>query len=63
MGLREFCDILLMVILKFGGHIGNGGLFVEISLIGCRRCCFFYFACDKRLYFHSCQGMVTVETF
>jgi hypothetical protein len=39
MGLSEFPDILLPVILQFGGHIGDENLCVEISLIGrhCRR--------------------------
>jgi hypothetical protein len=49
MGLREFCDILSPVILKFGGHIGDGSLCVEISLISRRRRRFFYFAFYKRL--------------
>jgi hypothetical protein len=34
MGLSEFPDILSPVILQFGGHIGDGSLCVEISLIG-----------------------------
>ncbi len=62
MGLRESSDILSPVILQFGGHIGNGSLCVEISLIGRRRR-FFYFAFDKRLYLHSRKGLVMVETF
>jgi hypothetical protein len=63
MGLREFSDILSPVILQFGGHIGNGSLCVEISLIGHHHRSFFYFAFDKRLYLHSHQGLVMVETF
>ncbi len=45
MGLSKFPDILLLVILHFGGHIGGGSLCDEISLIRCRRRCrrFFYF--------------------
>jgi hypothetical protein len=42
MGLREFPDILSPVILHFGGHIDDGSLCDEISLIRRRR--FFYFA-------------------
>ncbi len=48
MGLREFCDILSLVILQFGGHIGNESLCVEISLISRRHHRFFYFAFDKQ---------------
>jgi hypothetical protein len=63
MGLREFSDLLSSVILQFGGHIGNGSLCLEISLIGRHRRRFFYFAFDKQLYLHFCQGLVMVETF
>jgi hypothetical protein len=43
MGLSEFPDTLVLVILHFGGHIGDGSLCDEISLIR-RRCYrFFYF--------------------
>jgi hypothetical protein len=63
MGLREFPDIILPVILQFGGHIGDASLCVEISLIGHRRRRFLYFAFDKRLHLHSRQGLVMVETF
>jgi hypothetical protein len=45
------------------GHIGDGNLCVEISLIGRRRCRFLYFAFDKLLNLHSHQGLVMVETF
>jgi hypothetical protein len=43
MGLSEFPDILSPVILHFGGHIGDGSLCDEISLIRRRRPRFFYF--------------------
>jgi hypothetical protein len=43
MGLSEFPDILSPVILHFGGHIGDGSLCDEISLIRRRRRRFFYF--------------------
>jgi hypothetical protein len=33
MGLSEFPDTLSPVILNFGGHIGDGSLCLEISLI------------------------------
>jgi hypothetical protein len=49
MCLREFSYILSPVILQFGGHIGNGSLRLEISLISRRRRRFLYFAFDKRL--------------
>jgi hypothetical protein len=52
-GLSEFPDILLPVILQFGGHIGNRSLCVKISLFGRRRRRFFYFSFDKPLYLHS----------
>jgi hypothetical protein len=42
MGLSEFPDILLPVILPFGGDIGDGSFCDEISLIR-RRHRFFYF--------------------
>jgi hypothetical protein len=61
MGLSEFPDILLLVILHFGSHISDRGLCVKISLIGrCRRR-FLYFAFDKWLYLHSRQGLVMVD--
>ncbi len=59
MGLSEFPDILLPVILQFGGHIGDENLCVEISLIG--HCRYLYFAFDKRLYLHPRQGLVMVQ--
>jgi hypothetical protein len=59
MGLSEFPDILSPVILHFGGHIGDRGLCVKISLVGRRR--ILYFAFDKRLYLHSRQGLVMVD--
>jgi hypothetical protein len=59
MGLSEFPDNLLSVILHFGGHIGDRGLCVRISLIGRRHRRFLHF--DKRLYLHSCQGLVMVD--
>jgi hypothetical protein len=43
MGLSEFPDILSLVIPYFGGHIGDGILCDEISLIRRRRRGFFYF--------------------
>jgi hypothetical protein len=43
MGLSEFPDILSLVILHFGSHIGGGSLCDEISLIRRRRRRFFYF--------------------
>jgi hypothetical protein len=61
MGLNEFPDILSPVILQFGGHIGDENLCVEVSLIGCRRRRFLYFAVDKRLYLHSRQGLVMLQ--
>jgi hypothetical protein len=63
MGVREFSDILLLVILQFGRHIGDGSLCVEISLIGRRGCRIFCCAFDKWLYLHSRKGLVMVETF
>jgi hypothetical protein len=63
MGLREFSDILSPVILQFGGHIGDGSLCVEISLISRCRHHFFYLAFDKRFYLHSRQGLIMVEIF
>jgi hypothetical protein len=62
-GLSELPDILLPVILQFGGHIGDGNLCVEISLISRRRLRFLYFAFDKRIYLHSHQSLVMEETF
>jgi hypothetical protein len=50
MGLSEFPDILSPVILHFGGHIGDGSLCDEISLICRRRRCFFYFFFRKKAY-------------
>jgi hypothetical protein len=47
MGLNEFPDTLLPVILHFGGAIGEKSPCGEFSLI--RRCRFFYFAFDERL--------------
>jgi hypothetical protein len=41
MGLSEFPDILLPVILHFGGDIGDGSRCGEIARIRCRRCLFF----------------------
>ncbi len=61
MGLSEFPDILSPVILHFGGHIGDRGICVKISLNGRRRCRILYFAFDKRLYLHSRQGLVMVD--
>jgi hypothetical protein len=61
-GLSKFPDIISPVILQFGGHIGDGILCVEISLIGRGRR-FLYFTFDKRLYLHCRQGLVMVETF
>ncbi len=52
-GLSKFPDILLPVILQFGGQIGDRNLCVKISVIGRRRRRFLYFAFDKRLYLHS----------
>jgi hypothetical protein len=43
MGLSELPDILSSVILHFGGHIGDGSLCDEISLIRCRRPRFFHY--------------------
>ncbi len=60
-GLREFPDILLPVILQFGGHISDGSLCVKISLIGGGRRRFLYFAFDKRFKHHSRQGLVMVD--
>jgi hypothetical protein len=60
-GLSKFPDVLLPVILQFGGHIGDGSLCVKISLIGRRRRRFLYFAFDKRLYLHSRQGLFMVD--
>jgi hypothetical protein len=59
-GLSEFPDILSPVILQFGGHIGDGSLCVEISLIGRRR---FTLPLITVKYLHSHQGLVMVETF
>ncbi len=42
MGLSEFPDSLLPVILHFGSDIGDGSLCDEISLIRCCRRSFFY---------------------
>ncbi len=56
-----FPDILSPVILQFGGYIGDGSLFVKISLIGGGRHRFVYFAFDKRLKLHSRQGLVMVD--
>jgi hypothetical protein len=62
MGLSEFPDILSSVILHFGGHIGDGSLCNEISLIRLCRLRFFYFLYrKKRLYLHSHQGLVMVD--
>jgi hypothetical protein len=60
-GLSKFPDILSPVILQFGGHISDGSLCVNISLIGggCRR--FLYLAFDKQLKLHSRQGLVMVD--
>ncbi len=44
MGLSEFPDSLLPVILHFSGNIGDGSLCSGISLIHHRRCRFSYFA-------------------
>jgi hypothetical protein len=43
MGLSKFPDILSLVVLHFDGHIGDGSLCDEISLICRRRLRFFYF--------------------
>jgi hypothetical protein len=62
MGLSEFPDILLPVILQFGGHIGDASFFVEISLIRHRRRRFLYFAFRKNAFIlHSRQGLVMVD--
>ncbi len=61
MGLREFPDILSLVILQFGGHIGDASRCVEISLIRHRRRRFLYFAFRKNGFLlHSCQGLVMI---
>jgi hypothetical protein len=55
MGLREFPDILLPVILQFSGHIADGSfVMIPVSFIS---------PFDKRLYLHSRQGLVMAETF
>jgi hypothetical protein len=50
MGLSEFPEILSPVILHFGGHIGNGSLCDEISLIRRSRRRFFYFLFRKNTF-------------
>jgi hypothetical protein len=47
MGLSKFPDIFSPVILHFGGNIGDGSLYNEISLIRCR--CFSTSSLDKVL--------------
>jgi hypothetical protein len=44
MGLSEFHDTLTMIILHFGGNIGDGHCCCEISLIRRRGHPFSYFA-------------------
>jgi hypothetical protein len=44
MGLSEFHDTLVTIILHFGGDIGDGHCLSEISLIRCRGHPFSYFA-------------------
>jgi hypothetical protein len=44
MGLSEFPDTLLPVLLHFGGDISDKSPCGEFSLICCRRRRFFYFA-------------------
>jgi hypothetical protein len=62
MGLREFPDILLPIILQFGDHIGDASRYVEISLIRHRRRRFLYFAFRKNAFIlHSRQGLVMVD--
>jgi hypothetical protein len=59
MGLSEFHDTLLLIILHFSSNISDGRLWVEISLI--RHPCFpsfdFFY---NRLYLHSHQGLVII---
>jgi hypothetical protein len=50
MGLSEFPDILLLVILPFGGDIGDGSLCDEISVICCRRFFYFLFRLNAYIY-------------
>jgi hypothetical protein len=51
MGLSEFHDTLLLIVLHFSGEIGDGSSYSEISLIRRRRHCF----C---LYLHSHHVLV-----
>jgi hypothetical protein len=44
LGLTEFRDALSLVIIYFGGEIGDGSPYGEISLIRCCRHHFSYFA-------------------
>jgi cellulose synthase/poly-beta-1,6-N-acetylglucosamine synthase-like glycosyltransferase len=59
MGLSEFPDTLPLVILHFGGDIGDRSLCVQGSLIR-HRCRWFRLLFENCLYGHSHQGLVMV---